>query len=347
MITLIALVLTCSLSCTDKAEVSKNTQADPAVELVVGTENPVDAPESVTEKQVNTDEVGIKTKQEKQPVDGVTYQTPSLDEGFEKEAKKNYDVSEKKVAPEKQVGLDSSSAIIRGAGQSEFASALESEGLKKEIKADHSAFDDLLRKYVSASGVVNYKGINSEMDQLEAYLTILEQNPVSSDWSRNQKLAYWINAYNAFTIKLILDHYPVNSIQEIAGGKPWDLKWIKLGGKTYSLNQIENDIIRPEFNEPRIHFAVNCAAQSCPPLANEAFTADNLDLLLEEQTKAFINNPKYNTIRAGSVKVSKIFDWYGQDFGDITAFINKYSEEQISASTTISYADYNWNLNNK
>jgi hypothetical protein len=216
-----------------------------------------------------------------------------------------------------------------------------------EVKADHSAFNDLLTKYVSSSGVVNYKGIKSEIGKLDTYLNELETKTVGSDWTRNEKLAYWINAYNAFTIKLILDNYPVNSIQDIAGGKPWDKKWIKLGSETYSLNQIENEIIRPQFNEPRIHFAVNCAAQSCPPLGNRAFTAENLNSLLEKQTRSFINNSKFNKISSTSAKVSKIFDWYGQDFGDLKTYLNKYSATQIAASTKIEYNDYNWSLNNQ
>ncbi len=214
-------------------------------------------------------------------------------------------------------------------------------------KPDHTAFNALLSKYVSSTGKVNYDGIKSSIASLDAYLADLESNPVASDWSRNEKLAYWINAYNAYTIKLILNNYPVSSITKIAGGKPWDKKWINIGGKTYSLNNIENDIIRPQFNEPRIHFAVNCAALSCPPLANKAFTAGNLNSLLEKQTKAFINNSKYNTITGGSVSVSKIFDWYGKDFGDLKAFLNKYSSSKIAAATEVGFSDYDWALNNK
>jgi hypothetical protein len=211
---------------------------------------------------------------------------------------------------------------------------------------DHSAFSELLSKYVDAQGKVNYSGLKSEVTKLDSYLTELKQQQVDDSWSREEKLAYWINTYNAFTIKLILNNYPISSITELEGGKPWDKKWITLGDKTYSLNQIENDIIRPQFGEPRIHFAVNCAAKSCPPLADKAFTADNLEGLLESQTRKFINNVSYNKIATNQAQVSKIFDWYGSDFGNVVSFLNKYSEVKIAPMTNVEFLEYNWKLNN-
>ncbi|WP_235295897.1 DUF547 domain-containing protein [Portibacter marinus] len=222
----------------------------------------------------------------------------------------------------------------------------DDEKSSNSAKPDHQLFDQLLSKHVSATGVVNYKGFQADEAKLDQYLDDLSSHPVQGSWSRNEQLAYWINAYNAFTVKLILDHYPVQSIRDISNGEPWDKKWIELGGQTYSLNQIENEIIRPQFNEPRIHFAVNCAAQSCPPLANKAFTADNMNSLLEKQTKSFINNDKYNKIQKKKIEVSKIFDWYGKDFDDKIAFLNKYSDTKIDADAAISYTEYDWSLNN-
>ena len=158
-------------------------------------------------------------------------------------------------------------------------------------------------------------------------------------------MAFWINAYNAFTVKLIVDNYPVASITKLDGGKPWDRKWIKIGDKTYSLNNIENDILRPQFKDARIHFAVNCAAQSCPPLLNKAWTADNLESNFEKQAKAFVNNPKFNTISAKNVKVSKIFDWYKADFGNLIDFLNKYASTNINGNAKVEYVEYDWALN--
>ncbi len=211
---------------------------------------------------------------------------------------------------------------------------------------DHSGWNTLLQKHVSTAGKVNYQGFRQDQAQLDRYLNRLEQNPPQSNWSRDEKLAYWINAYNAYTVKLILNNWPVKSIRDIDDGKPWDTKWISIGGKTYSLNNIEHDIIRPRFQEPRIHFAVNCAAKSCPPLANQAFTAENLDELLTKQTGSFINNQQYNRIHPDSVQVSRIFDWYRKDFGDLKAYLNRYSNTKINADTRIAYRDYDWALNN-
>ena len=209
----------------------------------------------------------------------------------------------------------------------------------------HEAWDALLRQYVSATGKVNYKGLLADKAKLQAYLDELAANPVRDSWSRDEKLAYWINAYNAFTVKLILGHYPIPSIMKIHDGKPWDVKWIQLGDKAYSLNNIENDIIRPQFNEPRIHFAVNCAARSCPPLLNRAWTADNLNRYLDQQARSFINNPKYNEIGPETVEISKIFEWYAADFGNIIDYLNKYSETQVQEDAKVSYKEYDWGLN--
>jgi len=213
------------------------------------------------------------------------------------------------------------------------------------VKPDHSVWDRFLKLHVSSAGVVNYKGILANKPELNAYCKNLADHPIKEDWSRNEKMAYWINAYNAFTIKLIIDNYPVAKIIDLEGGKPWDKKWIKLGAKIYSLNQIENDILRPVYKEPRIHFAVNCAAKSCPPLLNRAWTAANLESNFEKQSKAFINNVKYNQISDGAANLSKIFDWYGEDFGDLRSYINKYSSQKIGDGDEIKFMEYDWRLN--
>lgn len=214
------------------------------------------------------------------------------------------------------------------------------------LKANHDAWDKLLRQYVSASGKVNYAGFKSNKSALDAYLKHLADNPVANDWSRNEKMAYWINAYNAFTVKLIVDNYPLSSITKLHGGKPWDVKWIKLGDKTYSLNNIENDILRPRYKDVRIHFAVNCAAKSCPPLLNKAWTATNLNSNFERQARQFINNASFNKIEKNKVQISKIFEWYAGDFGNIIDYLNKYSNTKINSSAKVEYLEYNWELNN-
>lgn len=212
----------------------------------------------------------------------------------------------------------------------------------------HTAFNTLLKKYVSASGNVNYEGLKSEKSKLVAYTKMLSSTPPQSSWSKDDKLAYWINVYNAFTIKLILDKWPVNSIMDINGGKAWDLKVAKVGSKTYSLNEVENSVIRPTFKEPRIHFAVNCAAVSCPKLLNEAYEGSTLNAQLEKSSKYFVNNKSKNKLSATSVQISKIFEWYGEDFkagGGIIAFLNKYSTVKINSNAKITYLEYKWPLN--
>ena len=212
------------------------------------------------------------------------------------------------------------------------------------ISSIHESFDKLLKKYVSTDGRVNYKGFNSNIVELDSYLTSLKSQDPSS-MSKDEELAYWINVYNAFTIKLILDNYPLKSIIDLDNGKVWDRKWIPIAGTSYSLNQVENEIIRPRFKEPRIHFAVNCAARSCPPLLNAAWTADNLESNLERQTRKFINNVSFNTISSSHIQVSKIFEWYAVDFGDLINYLNQYSKTKISSSARIEFLEYDWSLN--
>ena len=210
--------------------------------------------------------------------------------------------------------------------------------------SDHVIFDRLLQKYVDLKGAVNYTGLGTEINDFNTYINILYD--VNIDFlKKDERLAFWMNAYNAFTIKKILDNYPLKSITDLDKGKPWDVADINLAGMIYSLNQIENDIIRPRFKDARIHFALNCAAKSCPPIMNNAWTAENLNERLNKQTKLFINNPVYNIISKDKIKVSKIFEWYAEDFGDLISFLNKYSTVKIDSDAAVEYTDYDWRLN--
>jgi hypothetical protein len=211
---------------------------------------------------------------------------------------------------------------------------------------DHAAWNTLLQKYVSTDGVVNYEHLQKEEAVIEAYINKLGKNTPEKSWGENEKLAYWINLYNASTVSLILKNYPLKSIREI--GDPWDIVFVKAGGKEYSLNDIEHNIIRKEFNEPRIHFALVCAAKSCPPLLNEAYVADKLDKQLQQQGVKFINNPKKNEIATVNIKISKLFDWYKGDFikqGSLIDFLNGFAKTKISDDAKIGFMDYDWSLN--
>ena len=207
----------------------------------------------------------------------------------------------------------------------------------------HDAFDTLLKKYVSADGKVNYKSFKSDKTALDSYIKTLSDNAPQDSWSKNDKMAYWINAYNASTIKLIIQNYPLSKITDLDGGKTWDVKRLSFGGKKLSLNDIENQILRP-MGDARIHFALNCAAKSCPPLYNEAFTAANLNDCLELRTKQFINSSA-NSLKSNEIKVSKIFDWYGKDFGNVAAFVSKYAKTKVSKTAKVSFGEYDWRLN--
>lgn len=210
---------------------------------------------------------------------------------------------------------------------------------------DHSIWTVFLQQNVSEQGNVNYKSITSKDSDLNNYLNQFVDISPDNSWSRNEKLAYWINAYNAFTIKLITDNYPVQSIKDI--NNPWDQKFIPINGDMLSLNHIEHEILR-NMNEPRIHFAIVCASESCPKLLNEAFVAEKLDKQLTYATKEFLNDTSKNKITANQLELSKIFKWFSKDFkqnGSLIDFLNQFTEVNISEDTKIKYLDYSWELN--
>lgn len=218
----------------------------------------------------------------------------------------------------------------------------------------HITWDNLLKKYVDEEGFINYKGFQSERKALQNYLKLLSENPPNDEnWSKAKQLTYWINAYNAFTVELILMHYPVVSIRDIAGKIPlinssWDVKFFKINGIPFDLNIIEHEILRKEFNEPRIHFAIVCASISCPRLLNEAYTSEKLNKQLELQTRFFINNPKKNILSENHIQLSGILDWYKSDFPkDLTMieYINQYTDTNIQPDARIEFLEYDWNLN--
>ena len=221
---------------------------------------------------------------------------------------------------------------------------------------DHSAYDKLLKKYVSSKGLVNYKGLKADEKALDQYLAILSKNPPAASWSKPEQMAFWINAYNAYTIRLILDHYPLKSIKDI-GSKikipfvttPWAIKFFTIGTEKMSLDNIEHGTLRKKYDDPRIHFALVCASMSCPALRNEAYTAAKLESQLDDQGRDFLNNPAKNNISKSKAQLSKYFDWYKGDWDNngqsVVKWVNKYSATKIDEKTPISYLDYNWNLN--
>lgn len=210
---------------------------------------------------------------------------------------------------------------------------------------EHTIWDNLLQKYVDAKGNVDYQNFKKDIAVLEDYLEYLSGAAPPENSDINERLAYYINLYNAATVKLILDNYPVRSIKDI--GSPWDKKWVKVGNKTLSLGYIEHKILR-KMNEPRIHFAINCASFSCPKLLNKAFVASRMHSQLEEATKDFINDKTRNIITRDHLQLSNIFKWYKKDFTitmPLAEYINAYTIESIEGDAKIQFLKYNWNLN--
>ena len=220
---------------------------------------------------------------------------------------------------------------------------------------DHKEWTALVKKHVDEEGLVDYKGFIADTNKLNIYLKKLSDNAPAKRWTDNEEIAYWLNAYNAFTVKYIVDNYPVKSIKDLGAEKPiifintaWDQKFFSINGRKMDLNNIEQRILRQNFKEPRIHFALNCASMSCPKLRKEAFEANQLDKQLTDAAKVFLADNNRNKINEG--KVSAIFDFYTQDFTKWTGkslvdYINQFSATKLKEGQKIEYLEYDWSIN--
>ncbi|CAN5910466.1 DUF547 domain-containing protein [soil metagenome] len=222
----------------------------------------------------------------------------------------------------------------------------------------HGTWDELLHQHVSPEGAVHYQGLLQDSLRLRQYLDQLGQNPPNNqNWTPDERKAYFLNLYNAATVQLILRHYPVQSIKDIGPNlqipfvrTPWTIPFIPIADQKMTLDNIEHGIIRREFEDPRIHFAVNCAAHSCPVLHNRAYAGDRVNEQLDQQARQFINDTRFNRITPDSIHISSIFKWYSGDFPKGKAFIdylNQYSKVKINPNATVTYADYDWKLNER
>ncbi|MEM9017193.1 MAG: DUF547 domain-containing protein [Verrucomicrobiota bacterium] len=217
---------------------------------------------------------------------------------------------------------------------------------------DHSDYDAILKQSVDASGQVDYALLKENRSSLDAYL---EQTGAISasdfrSWSEAKRLAFLINVYNGETLQLIIDHYPIASIKRIGGllASPWKIQSVVLFGKETTLDHLEHGIIRVDFSEPRIHFALVCAAKGCPPLRREAFTESQLEFQLEDQTRRFLNEKPKNRIEGEILHLSPIFDWYGDDFtrsgNSLRDFVGRYLSGDAQGKR-IRFTHYDWSLN--
>lgn len=240
-----------------------------------------------------------------------------------------------------------------GPPQVELTEAFEDTG--GGVTFDHWDFDELLFEYVDGDGFVDYAGLAERGGDLDAYIATLSTASIE-ELGRDERLALLINAYNAFTLRLILDHYPVDSIKDIPSAERWDAVRWSIAGETYSLNQIEHELIRPNFREPRIHFALVCAAVGCPPLRSEAYTGELLEEQLEDQTSFSHANERWLRYQAGAdfVELTALYQWYGDDFeqvaGTVLDYVASYSEAlatdlEAGHNPTVRYLDYDWTLN--
>lgn len=206
----------------------------------------------------------------------------------------------------------------------------------------HSDYDSLLRKYATPQGVKYKAWVANKADvaKLHSVTDAIAKQAPSGDY--NAKLAFHLNAYNAWILRAVIDNYPMKSIKDVKllFFKRYN---ITVSGRKMSFSHLENNIIRKQFKEPRIHFALNCASKSCPPLHNKAFHANTLGRTLKKLTRNFVNSPSGVTVDGNTARISKIFDWYKSDFGNVATYINQYRKEKITGS--IKHQSYDWSLN--
>jgi hypothetical protein len=215
----------------------------------------------------------------------------------------------------------------------------------------HAELDAAMKAYV-VKGMVDYAGLLKNRAGLDSYIakTSAVSESEFNGWSQEQQLAFLINIYNAETVQLILDNWPVKSIKDIGNfiSTAQDKKVVKLFGKTTTLNYVEHDLLRAKYSEPRIHFAIVCAAISCPELRAEAFTPDKLEAQLADQAKQFLGDKSKNEYKDGELQLSKIFDWFEEDFTKggktLADYVNPWFDADVSKAD-VGFKDYDWDLN--
>jgi hypothetical protein len=246
----------------------------------------------------------------------------------------------------------------------ELGSVFNQRDNDSAMTVDHSLWAGILSAYVKPSpdGINRFayaKVTKAARKDLKAYLAALSKTAVSKLNEKEQR-AFWANLYNALTIEVILDHYPVKSIRDISISPglfaigPWGKKLIEVEGRSLSLDDIEHRILRKVWKDPRVHYSVNCASIGCPNLPAEPFTGAKLEKLLDDGARAYVNHPRGVSVAAnGRVTASSIYDWFSEDFGssdaNVLAHLRKYADksllEKLNAARSISSYAYDWSLN--
>lgn len=294
---------------------------------------------------------------------------------------KNISLKNKRIKPISTiVKLTFGAVLFTGSlfSHAETASINNTETMKAEVVSNqlniHTDWQALLSQYINVidnghSTAVDYTGIQQNQSLLQGYLNQLSQISQSEfdNWSKDKQLAFLINAYNAWTIEFVLTKYPeLESIKDLGNflNSPWDKEFIPLFGESVSLNHIEHELIRGSgrYNDPRIHFAVNCASIGCPALREEAYTADKLEQQLTEQTERFLTDQNRNYFKDGNLYLSSIFKWYGDDFeagfrntetiedfvllyADALKLTDNHQSDLAEKKLDIKFLTYNWELN--
>lgn len=236
---------------------------------------------------------------------------------------------------------------------------------------DYEPLERALQAFVDSKGLVDYRALQQNRKDLDEMVRRMARlSPANAPElfsSRDTQLAYWINAYNTLVLRMVVDHYPISSITKI-GLIPFGaffVKHVELGGKKLTLRSLENDVIREGFHDPRIHFAINCASRSCPPLAQHVYLSETLDQQLDAAARRFINDSREVTLDEVGKRIvlSKIFDWYASDFkeadtklrreGTVVDYLKLYLTPdrqkvlQRLSNAKVGYRDYDWGLNNQ
>jgi hypothetical protein len=235
-------------------------------------------------------------------------------------------------------------------------SAITNQGYAEIESPSDQLYGKVLDNYVQ-EGLVDYSGLKSNPKDLKQFLnqSAAISKETFSEWSKDQQLGFLINLYNAQTLDLIVANYPIKSIKDIASdsGGPWELPIVNLFGEQITLDALENEVIRKNYTDPRVHFALVCAALGCPALINTPYEAAELEKQLDQQTKAFLMDSDKNSIDTEQeiLRLSPIFDWFKEDFsaksGSVLEFVNPYFGNQASKEFKIEYTNYDWSLNDQ